>query len=179
MTRLREDKRIFIGCQILGLLLMLGMVGVQKKINNHPDKIKFFWNLLFLLTGRPIFVFGFAIFIMPVILSNKASKPLSKFLSHDFWTSFTRLIYGVFLCNTILMQFYIFDAERGLWMQEFDTLMLYFSFLTFSFIVSFIFYLLIEGPTSLLLKQMAFSLSSTQIEKKNEDDGLKVDFAVN
>ena len=173
---MREDKRVFIGCQTLGILLMLAMVGIQKKINNHPNDVKFFWNLLFLLTARPLFVSGFALFIMPVILSNKASRPLSKFLSHEFWVSFTRLIYGVFLCNTVLMQFYIFDAERGLWMQEFDTLMLYFSFLTFSFIVSFIFYLIVEGPTSLILKQLAVCPVQAPIEKDEEP---KLDFAVN
>jgi len=82
---------------------MFAMVAFHKKINNHPDDVKFAWNLIFLLTSRPLFVVGFALFIMPVILSNKSARPLSRILAHEYWVSFTRLIYGVFLCNTVLM----------------------------------------------------------------------------
>ena len=91
------------------------MVILHKKINNNPNNCPFALNIIFLLIARPVFVTGFALIMMPIILGNKSCKPLSKFLSHDFWIMPTRLTYGVFLCNVVLMQFYIFDTERGIW----------------------------------------------------------------
>jgi hypothetical protein len=128
------------------------MVLVHKKINNHPNETKPVLNLIFLLIARPVFVVSFAIIMMPIVLGNKSAKPISSLLSHEFWIMPTRLVYGVFLCNTVLMQFYIYDSERGIWIQDVDVVMLFFSFLLFSFVLSFLFYVLVEGPFALLLE---------------------------
>ena len=128
------------------------MVLFHKRINNHPYQTKTGLNLIFLLIARPVFVTGFALTIMPILLGNKSAKPISSLLSHEFWIMPTRLVYGVFLCNTVLMQFYIYDSERGIWIQDVDVVMLFFSFLLFSFVLSFLFYVLVEGPFALLLE---------------------------
>ena len=129
------------------------MVLFHKKINNNPNTSSFALNIIFLLIARPVFVSGFALVMMPIILSNKSTKPISNFLSHEFWILPTRLVYGVFLCIGVLMQFYIFDTERGIWIQDLDVVMLFFSFLLFSYVLSFLFYLFVEGPFALLLEQ--------------------------
>lgn len=91
------------------------MLLFHKKINNNPNSISGALNFIFLLVARPMFVSGFALVIMPIILGNHGAKSLSNILSHDFFIMPTRLVFGVFLCNGVLMQFYIYDSERGIW----------------------------------------------------------------
>lgn len=112
---MRTSKQTFVASSIAGIMTTLLMVQWHKMINNDPDSVSESVNVLFLLVSRPLYVIGFSLNIMPVILGNKSSKPISRFLAHEFWTLFTRLIFGVFLCNTILMQFFIYDSERGIW----------------------------------------------------------------
>lgn len=128
------------------------MVLFHKKINNNPNSISPALNLIFLLIARPVFVTGFALVMMPIILGNKSTKPISGLLSHEFWIMPTRLVFGVFLCNSVLMQFYIYDSERGIWIQDVDVVMLYFAFTVFSFVLAFVFYVLVGGPFALLLE---------------------------
>lgn len=77
------------------------MVQFYKKINSNPAN--FAISLIFLLISRPLFVTGFALMILPVILGNTATRPLARFLGHEYWASQSRLVFGVFLCNSIFM----------------------------------------------------------------------------
>jgi hypothetical protein len=152
LTLMKTDTRVWVLCCFLGFTVQALMVLFHKKINNHPNDVSPVGNLIFLLIARPVFVSGFALIMMPIILGNKSTKPISGLLSHEFWIMPTRLVFGVFLCNSVLMQFYIYDSERGIWIQDVDVVMLFFSFLLFSFVLSFIFYVLVEGPFALLLE---------------------------
>ena len=60
------------------------MVEVHKKVNNTPD-VSFGLTLLFLVLARPIFVGGFALMILPIILGNQSTKPVAKFMAHEYW----------------------------------------------------------------------------------------------
>lgn len=150
---MKNDTRALIVSFIIGSAFQIFMVLFHKKINNNPTTISPALNLIFLLIARPVFVTGFALIMMPIILGNKSTLPLSNLLSHEFWIMPTRLVYGVFLCNGVLMQFYIFDSERGIWIQDIDVVMLFFAFLLFSFVLSALFYLIVEGPFALMLEQ--------------------------
>jgi hypothetical protein len=150
---MKTDTRVWVMCFVLGVTVQLLMVLFHKKINNNPNSISTALNLIFLLIARPVFVSSFAVIMMPILLGNKSAKPISRLLSHEFWIMPTRLVYGVFLCNSVIMQFYIYDSERGIWIQDVDVVMLYFSFLLFSFVLSSFFYVLVEGPFALLLEQ--------------------------
>ena len=138
---------------IIGILLQQMILQFHKKINNNPADTPFGLNLIFLLIARPTFVVGFALFIMPIVLGNPFTRPLKRILAHEYWLYQSRLVFGVFLCNTVYMQYYVFNLEHGLWLQKFDSILLCFSFLTISFIFSFCLYLVIDGPTSLLVSQ--------------------------
>lgn len=138
---------------ILGLLIQILILQFQKKINNNPGKTPFVANLFFLLLSRPFFVLGFVLMLTPIILQNPALKPIARILTIDYWVFASRLVFGVFLSNTIFMQYFIFNLERGLWLQKFDAMLLSLSFLVLSFIFSFLSYLLIDGPCSLLVSQ--------------------------
>ena len=153
LTLMKNDSRVWVLCCVLGVTMQVLMVLFHKKINNNPNSISTALNLIFLLIARPLFVSAFAIMMMPILLGNKSAKPISRLLSHEFWIMPTRLVYGVFLCNSVIMQFYIYDSERGIWIQDVDVVMLFFSFLLFSFVLSFFFYVLVEGPFALLLEQ--------------------------
>jgi len=136
---------------VLGFLLQGMMVQFYKKINTGSPN--FAVSLIFLLIARPMFVGGFALMILPVILGNQSTKPIARFLGHEYWASQSRLVFGVFLCNSIWMQYHIYNVEHGLWLQKFDGFLLFCSFLTFSFIFSLFTYLMIDGPTSLLVSR--------------------------
>lgn len=100
---MKYDKLAWITCLILGLCVQVLMVLFHKKINNNPNSISPAINLIFLLIARPVFVSGFALIMMPIVLGNKSAKPISRLLSHEFWIMPTRLVFGVFLCNSVLM----------------------------------------------------------------------------
>ena len=50
------------------------------------------------------------------------------------------------------MQYRIYDSQHGLMLQMFDTYLVYLALFTFSIIFSFLTYIVIEGPTSTLLR---------------------------
>lgn len=106
---------------------------------------------MFLLFSRPIYILGFTLYLMPLIMQNHLLKLFSNFMSHRYFVPYAKLIYGVFLCNTIFMQFRIFNLENGVWAQVFETNMFFAAYLTFSFGFSFVTYLLIEAPFANIL----------------------------
>ena len=71
------------------------------------------WTSIYLLTSRPVFVLGFSLVFMPLLLESKLLKPLTAFLSHSWFAPYARLSLGVFLCNTIFMQFDTFNLVNG------------------------------------------------------------------
>lgn len=75
-------------------------------------------------------------------------------MSHQSWLPCSRLVYGVFLSNTILMQYRILNAENGLWLSRFDLYLLFLAFLTLSFLFSFFMYLAVEGPMASLADKL-------------------------
>ena len=79
------------------------MLLFHNRINNDPSKVAFGTNMLFLLISRPVFVFGFVLMILPLVLCNSFVKPLIRILGHEYWTPLARLVYGVFLINTVFM----------------------------------------------------------------------------
>lgn len=72
-------------------------------------------------------------------------------MSHKYFVPYAKLTYGVFLCNTILMQYRVFNLENGVWAQVFETNLLVAAYLAFSFAFSFITYLLVEAPMANIL----------------------------
>jgi peptidoglycan/LPS O-acetylase OafA/YrhL len=64
---------------------------------------------------------------------------------------FEKLTYGVFLINSVLMQFRTFNLSNGVWVESFDLQLLFLSFLTLSFMLSMVTYLFVEAPMSNLL----------------------------
>ena len=63
----------------------------------------------YLVLSRPTYCFGFSLFILPLLLQNKLVRPLSNFMSHSWFVPYARLTFGVFLCNSIFMQFNSFN----------------------------------------------------------------------
>merc|ERR1719446_1064683 len=101
---------------------------------------------------------------MPLILNNQFFSPLQKLMAHSYWAPYARLTYGVFLCNSIFMEFRIFNLEQGIWADQFNTNLYFFSFITVSFCFSFITYLFVETPFANILNE--FVRAKTPEENK-------------
>mmetsp|Transcript_4385 Transcript_4385/g.7426 ORF Transcript_4385/g.7426 Transcript_4385/m.7426 type:complete len:91 (-) Transcript_4385:398-670(-) len=86
-------------CCAAGLILQFLVLTVEKIVNSRPKGISFVGNFLFLIFARPLYVVGFCLFFLPIVVQNEATKPLRQFLSNKYWLPFSRLTYGVFLCN--------------------------------------------------------------------------------
>jgi peptidoglycan/LPS O-acetylase OafA/YrhL len=115
-------------------------------INNKPDEVPMFWNMIYLVFSRPIFIIGFTFCTFPVLLGCPLTNSLKSLFSHDFWVPFSRLSYGAYLINPIFMVFRQFNTERGQWGCAFDAVLFFFSFLTFSFVFSFFIGIFVELP---------------------------------
>ena len=72
-------------------------------------------------------------------------------LTHRHFILYAKLTYGVFLSNTIFMQYRAFNLENGIWAQVFETNLSFVAHLAFSFIFSAITYLLVEAPFANIL----------------------------
>ena len=132
----------------LGYAIMFMMCAILQSINNLPNEVNGFGNMLYLLIHRPLFIAGFTMTVLPILVATKGSPiQLAKdFLSHSFWTPFSRLTYGALLSHGIWMQFREFNNERGTWASGLDAFLFFLAYLTFSFIFSFVTALIWEQP---------------------------------
>ncbi len=74
-TTLKENNMHAILSAAIGFLIQLVILILNKYNNNNPDT-SFAWNMLFLLSSRPLFIIGFTMIILPLIVSNKAFMPI-------------------------------------------------------------------------------------------------------
>ena len=132
----------------VGYFIMFLMCGILQHINNSPNNVNEFSNMIYLLIHRPIFIAGFTMVVFPILVANRGTplRLMKEFLSHSFWTPFSRLTYGALLSNGIWMQFREFNNERGTWACGLDAFLFFLAYLTFSFIFSFVFALIWEQP---------------------------------
>ena len=124
---------------------------VFNKYNNNMPSSSFTYNLIYLIVSRPLYIIGFSMMVLPMLLKNKSFAPLSDLLAHKYWIPYSKLTYGVFLSNSIWMQFRVFNLQHGDWIQSFDLMLFFGAFLTLSFLFSFFTYLFVEAPMSNLL----------------------------
>lgn len=102
-----------VASHIVGAVLMILMVTFLQVINNAPNGTSRAGNLFYLLLSRPVFVTGFTMNIMPIILGCQPFKAVQDLFKHSFWIPFARLSYGAFLSHGVFMQFREFNVERG------------------------------------------------------------------
>lgn len=67
---MRDDNRTMLLCNLLGFILTSMMTVFCLLANKSADQGSAFGNLLYLLFGRPLFIFGFSLMIMPLLLGN-------------------------------------------------------------------------------------------------------------
>ncbi len=122
-------------------------------INNSPNGVPEFYNLLYLLVHRPLFIAGFTMMVFPILVADSEAspcRPIRDFLSHAFWVPFSRLTYGALISHGIWMQFREFNTERGTWGSGLDAFLFFLAYLTFSFLFSFITAMIWEQPIATL-----------------------------
>lgn len=131
---------------------MFLMCAILQFINNAPNDVPEFPNLVFLLVHRPIFIAGFTMLIFPILVAPPKTpcRPLHNFLGHSFWVPFSRLSYGAFLSHGIWMQFHDFNTERGTWGCGLDAFLFFLAYLAFSFLFAFLAALVWEQPIASL-----------------------------
>lgn len=115
--------------------------------------------------SRPFYMFGFTLIILPLIVGNEGLSPLKKALSHKYWVPFAKLTFGVFLCNSMWMEFRTFNLTNGMWVVPSDIFLLFLSYLTVSFLFSFVAYIFVEAPMANLLN--AFIIAKSKKDKND------------
>jgi hypothetical protein len=100
---MRDQKKVLLLTTSSGLLLMALMLEFHKIINNRAGGVSFVWSLIYLLVSRPLYITGFSLLILPIILGNISTRPIKNLLAHEYWVPQSRLVYGVFLSNSIFM----------------------------------------------------------------------------
>jgi ABC-type transport system involved in multi-copper enzyme maturation permease subunit len=113
LSRVSYSKGLSLLMCFTGLLCMVLMIVLMQIINNSPNDVPEFWNFLYLIFSRPLFVTGFSMCIFPVLLGSTLCRPIRQFLAHDFWVPFSRLTYGAYLSHGVFMMFREFNTERG------------------------------------------------------------------
>lgn len=139
-TAMKLDNKIMLICNGVGILIMFILCAFYKNVNMKGDQISITANFIFLLFSRPLYILGFTLYIMPYILKNRMLGMLRALLTHRHFVLYAKLTYGVFLSNTIFMQYRAFNLENGIWAQVFETNMSFVANLAFSFGFSFITY---------------------------------------
>ena len=138
---------------VLGSFIMFLMCSFMQMINNSPNGVPEFYNLLYLLVHRPMFIAGFTMVVFPILVAESKASPLRPahdFLSHAFWVPFSRLTYGALISHGIWMQFREFNNERGTWGSGLDAFLFFLAYLTFSFLFSFATAMIWEQPIATL-----------------------------
>lgn len=137
-----------IASTLIGTFVMLMMGMFLQQINNSPNDVPEFFNMIFLLVHRPLFITGFTMTIFPILIAEPRTpcRPMKEFLGHAFWVPFSRLSYGALLSHGIWMQFRAFNTERGTWGSGLDAFLFFLAYLTFSFLFSFITMMIWEQP---------------------------------
>lgn len=148
------QKGLTIALISIGFLMTFIVQLFHHYVNNHPTDLGLFMTLVYLIFARPIFVTGYALMLLPILLGNVSTKPIRRLMQHRFFVPQARLTYGIFLCNSVFMQFHIFNSEHGLWLQWYDTYLMYMAYFNFSSIFSVAIYILIEGPVSILIREI-------------------------
>ena len=98
----------------LGALMQILMVLFHRWINMNPYTISEGWSIIYLLFCRPIYITGLSFIFLPILVKNASTNPLRKLLGHEYWIPQARLCYGVFLCNSMFMQYRIYESQHGL-----------------------------------------------------------------
>jgi hypothetical protein len=62
-----------VGSCALGGFIMFLMCGLMQHINNSPNDVPEFNNMLYLLIHRPMFIAGFTMVVFPILVSSKGS----------------------------------------------------------------------------------------------------------
>lgn len=102
-TNVKEQNPMAVMCMAAGLTIQFLTVSVDKYVNSRPEGISFAFNFIYLLLVRPMYVVGFCLFIIPLILQAHVTRSLRAFLGSKYWIPFSRLTFGVFLCNTVFI----------------------------------------------------------------------------
>jgi peptidoglycan/LPS O-acetylase OafA/YrhL len=131
---------------------MLMMTSFLQIINDTPNGVSQFTNLLYLLVHRPLFIAGFSMALFPILVSAPC-RPLRDLLAHPFWAAPSRLTYGALLSHGIWMQFRDFNTERGTWACGLDAFLFFLAFAAFSFLFSLVTALVWEMPIAALWRE--------------------------
>lgn len=164
------QKGLTVALICIGFMMTFVIQLFHHYVNNHPTDLSLFMTLIYLIFARPIFVSGYALMLLPILLGNVSTKPIRRLMQHRFFIPQARLTYGIFLCNSVFMQFHIFNSEHGLWLQWYDTYLMYMAYFNFSSIFSVMTYILIEGPVSLMIKDFRDGYEQKWKQMKKEKD---------
>ncbi len=110
--------------------------------------------------------------ILAIVANNRQLRPVRRILGQGFWFAQARLVFGFFLCNTIFMQYLVYDLEQGIWLQELDIVLFFFAFVSFSFIFSGLMYIVIDGPVSSLVRSTYFKFEKFNAKLPEEETPL-------
>jgi peptidoglycan/LPS O-acetylase OafA/YrhL len=143
---IKKSNAFTVLSQVVGLFLMFTMTTFGKMVQGSTSENNDTSQMIYLVTCRPVYIFGFSLFTLPLLLKNDLVVPIQRFLGHWWFVPYSRLTYGMFLSSTILMQFSVYNLEDGTWAQRSDVSNMCFAYMTLSICISLLTYVLVEAP---------------------------------
>jgi len=64
----KKSANVTLISMAVSIVVIFILVAILKAINNKPNDVALFWNMLYLIFQRPLFVLACSVFIMPMIL---------------------------------------------------------------------------------------------------------------
>ena len=74
--RAKVSKILGVVFTVIGFLLCGLMVTFLQLINEHGETVHQFWSALYLITSRPLYIFGFTLMLIPMLAGAKSCKPM-------------------------------------------------------------------------------------------------------
>eukprot|EP01028_Stygiella_incarcerata_P013918 TRINITY_DN862_c0_g1_i2.p1 TRINITY_DN862_c0_g1~~TRINITY_DN862_c0_g1_i2.p1 ORF type:complete len:257 (+),score=35.01 TRINITY_DN862_c0_g1_i2:98-868(+) len=101
-------------------------------------------DLLYLTFSRFLWSVGVGLLAYPMIVGY--GKQMRKFLGHSLWLPFARLTYGAYLVHIIVIYALVMNLKHTFYYGSTMITFIFVACSVFAYLLSFVFYLLVEKP---------------------------------
>lgn len=86
---------------VLGVSSLLTVTLLNHSLNNDPHDWNLFEDSMYVIFGRPFFVFGMLCFVYPAMIGE--APIVNSILSWYGWTPFAKVTYAAYLVHPVFM----------------------------------------------------------------------------
>ncbi|CAG9323410.1 unnamed protein product [Blepharisma stoltei] len=166
-----ENRRIRWTVGFIGYALINFIIFIQYDAFKNPGGMELTYpnwtdeeNQAFIALHRVVFTFALASLLLPALLGHFSW--MTRFLSSQIWTPFSRLTFCVFLLQQNMIEIAYRSQRAALWFDQFSGIKDLTWFFLFLFVCSIPFVMLVEIPAFEIEKLIFKSKSQIVVEEK-------------